>query len=212
MLTCRNAFPSAQLRSFSSSFIRAYSTLIRELLERAEIALLDDAALHAVFDAEHLIEAELQAQKSQLISSCDIEITNADRKKALPRSTRKGNFGADAEFEADWAERVRKEKEQKTLDLLASSEITLCSSIADQVAATRRRCLDVVCSAQHALDAVAALSLLGNRIASQALEVILHTTTVWKVMTNELFAEYAQDCLQHALAAAIEKELTGSVR
>jgi hypothetical protein len=75
------------------------------------------------------------------VHSDEVKVTNADRKKEGPRSTRRGQFGsADGSEESEWAERVRLEKVKK----LALERSGGVSDVAAQAQTEVREEVDVV--------------------------------------------------------------------
>lgn len=203
---------SVPMRLFGSNLMTQYACLVQVHLREVDASDWDHACMHAAFDLATAVDVAVATKMTNVVVTDSNEVTNADRKKTVPRSARKGNFGADQEFEADWAERVRKEKEQLAQQSMSSVEVLLRAEVQEEIACRRAKGEGAIARTYCLAEAIGALTFVRRALAQTALGIILSNNNIWKLLSFDLVSEFLQDALLHIARHVIEEELQGNAR
>jgi hypothetical protein len=96
------------LSIFQASFPLRFVSYAVEKIPVAQMFALSAEDLAIYRDPAEALQTALEAHRAAQAEAANaIKVTNADRKKAGPRSTRKGQFGADLADDEDWVERLK---------------------------------------------------------------------------------------------------------
>lgn len=88
-------------------------------LEKEELTSVSPEDISSFLNPQAALAAALASASEVAV---DLRITNADRRKDGPRSSRKGNFGSDFVEDEEWAERVKAEKLKKAQQTKAGGD------------------------------------------------------------------------------------------
>jgi hypothetical protein len=140
----------------------SYDSVIHDVLLPFIVETLSGAELNSVsakdvqiyLFPQQAIQSFITANE---VSSSDIKLTNADRKKDTTRGQRRGNFESDMFADEEWAERIRKEKAQQLNQSKAGGFTDLREKAAAEVNSICQRVDAVVFRARRVLLLVAAL-------------------------------------------------------
>jgi hypothetical protein len=152
-------------------------------------------------------ELMLKSSASETTSTVDLQVTNADRKKTAPRSSRRGQFGADVIEDEDWAERLKKEKVDKLAQLRSAENVTTFEKVTQDVAAARlvvKSEVDLVYFSLELLRAVAEISVSASR---WAICQVFEAETMQTLLRSPLSEEAACKTLYALTARALEPGL-----
>ncbi len=173
----------ADKRSIESIVPQLTPSVLSEHVLPALLPMLNLDAVNALSEQELLtysdpalalrnILAQLQAE-SDAARAAESQITNADRKKAAPRSAR-GKFGADSVVleDEDWAERVRAEKDQKLLQARSEGGAEY-EEIKARVSAQRIEVAKKIDAVLYGIEAFAAFTSVDVRTARASVVLLL---------------------------------------
>jgi hypothetical protein len=195
-------------RRFLRSHVAALVARVPLRRENAVFALSDEDRLVAAHP-EAVVERELQALRIKIEAESG-EITNADRKRAGPRSSRKGHFGSEVVEDEAWTEKVRREKAAK---LMQSTEAVAVDTLAATVFARKAVIDAAVRDVRSGFDAIRALCWLPQNQARLAFtELLFASPALFDFLTVELVADHVRQCLQETLRHVVEPALSDSCR
>jgi hypothetical protein len=163
-------------------------------------------------DPESAIAELLKNSASTSASAVEVQVTNADRKKTAPRSSRRGQFGADVLEDEDWAERLKKEKVDKLTQSKTAENTTAHEKAIQYIAAARsviKSDVDSVSFSLELLHAVAQISVAASR---WAICQIFETQTMQVLLRSPLSQDAACKALYSLTEHALEPELKGFAR
>ena len=157
-----------------------------------------------IYNYPDIVVEESMNEIRQKIQSEASEITNADRKKAGPRSSRKGTFGGDGVEDEEWAEKVRKEKAAK---LIQANEATEMEAIRQKVYDRKNTLKLLIEAVNHSFEAIKGLSYLSEEQCRLVMTDVMSNAWLWQYFSVELVDEHARRCLQVALQHILEVSL-----
>ncbi len=155
-----------------------------------------------------MISESAQTNQSAL---SDIEITNSDRKKAVPRSQRRGQFGGDQSDELEWAEKVKKEKAAK-LEQMNSEKQSETDLARDECNRKKSKVVQAIDFTKRVLDAVAVITKLSQATVPACLFVLLKNDALWQLLRSELISDYLFRVLNSLIAVAVPAQIADSFR
>jgi hypothetical protein len=198
-----NAFPILNAPSTTLHFLKQYATQILQSLNHDTIFNLTEEDKKIFYFPDLVIE-EAMNEIRQKIQSEASEITNADRKKAAPRSSRKGTFGSDVVEDEEWAEKVRKEKAAKMMQATESTEL---EAIKQRVYGKKNALQQIIEAVKYSFEAIKNTSLLSEEQCRYVMTEIISSKWVWQYFGVELVDDFARSCLQFPLQHILENAL-----
>lgn len=200
-----NSYPVLNQPSLTLSFLKSYAAQILSSLNQDSIFHLTEEDQKIFNNPDQVIEEAMNEirQKIQLEAT---EITNADRKKAAPRSSRKGTFGGDVVEDEEWAEKVRKEKAAK---LIQASEATELESIKQKVYGKKNDLALLIEAVKHSFEAISSFSLLSEDQCRCVMTDIMANSWLWQYFAVEVVDEFARTCLKSPLQHILENPMKG---
>jgi hypothetical protein len=147
------------------------------------------------------------------ISMVDVQLTNADRKKTAPRSSRRGQFGADLADDEDWAERLKKEKTDKLLLSKNVESASIHDKATQEVAAARlilKGKVDMVIFSLNMLEALADNE--DQSLCRGALCQLFEARAVLSLIRSPLAQDAVCQTLFSLVNHALEPQLKGLAR
>lgn len=149
---------------------------------------------------------ESKVAKGAAVSASDMVITNADRKKATPRSARRGNFGADNVIEdEDWAERIKQEKALK-IQQSKHEEGSLNEDVTKRIYEERLIIHQKVEKASYILAFWNAFLSADVNIVRPSLTQLIAYGCVGQLLTTPLISHLSLDCISNLIKYCLENE------
>lgn len=185
--------------------IQEFLKLITLFMHADEISKFSSEDIAVFLDPNLLIR---KAAKD--ISADDIKITNADRKKASARGTRRGHFGADFVEDEAWAEQVKREKAKKLLE----SKGETSPEIEEAKAKTAQIVGKIDSANQETLKIVDCLNILSklrcgrdqnDTLLSKSCHVVIPQMMI--LLQYPLLSDEVNQCLDRIVFALVDPEL-----
>ena len=200
------------LLEFCTRFSNTNATLMSTLSHVVEynLSILEDANLGALTAKDVLLWRDPTAALSTSTGSGginvdDLKITNADRKKEGPRSSRKGNFGGDFIEDEDWQQEVLKEKASKIKEQKDSAAAVALAKRMEETAPTRKRIGQLINRARIALMILTRLAVGKATVISLHMSRILRSILLHASPQRGAVCAECLECI-HGLSGYMELE------
>ncbi len=198
-----NSYPILNKPSMTLNLLRKYGLKIVESLNQDSIFHLTDED-KKIYNFPELVVEEMMNEARQKIETEASEITNADRKKAGPRSSRKGTFGGDVVEDEEWAEKVRKEKAAK---LIQANEALELDGIKQKVYDRKNTLKQLIAVVTNSFEAIKDLTFLSEEQCRFVMTDVMSNSWLWQYFGVSIIDEFARGCLLAALTHILEVPL-----
>lgn len=202
----RKSFNNMNLNQiFFSHFVADMSSQLEVISQ--QLSTFSEEEISVYLNPQAAIEKGVEDAKSKVSDSVP-ESSNADRKKAAPRSTRKGGFGNDVVEDRDWAEKIKKEKAAKMLSSVEASQGEVMTARVQEIC---QNVVGVLEQMKRLWTLLEGLILLDVTMARQFLFVILSKETVWSLLSSNLVGDNILASMKVIYKRILEESLIDSV-